>query len=187
MRYIKILVLTFLLIVTLAFSAQAEMFRAGFNVDYYSVKDSLFQDIYGSGNLMFGASLSFNLVWKIELRAEANYLQSTGHMTASQEELKFTLMPFVIGARVKVLEKKLSPYVGFGVNICSYKEDYPERFEGVSESVTGFHFEIGSYFNLPRNFYADINIRYIKLDAEPYDEVIELGGLRAGFGIGYRF
>jgi hypothetical protein len=187
LRNTKLTILVLLFIFSLSLPASAQIFKAGCNVNYYSIKDSIFQEAYGTGNLMYGASLSLNLVWKIEVRAEANYFQDKGDMTATQEDITFTLIPLVIGARIRIFEKKFSPYLGFGMDICSYKEDYPERFEDVDEKATGFHVEIGTYFYLPRKFYADINVRYTKLDVSPFGEIIELGGLQAGVGIGYRF
>jgi opacity protein-like surface antigen len=73
------------------------------------------------------------------------------------------------------------------MDFCSYKENVPERLGDVSESTTGFHAEVGSYLDVMRGFFLDLNIRYLKATVEPFDEKINLGGLRVGLGFGYRF
>jgi hypothetical protein len=186
----KIMAITFSLFLMMSLSSPAlgQMFKIGSHVNYYSPKDSIYKEVYGKGGPMFGVSLSRNIFWKIEIRAEVNYFQDKGGMTLTEEEVKFTLMPIVVGTRVRVIEtNRLSAYIGAGFDFCLYKEDLPDRFDDVSESATGYHFEVGTYVYLFRGFYGDIQIRYLKLDAEPFEERIKLGGLRAGVGIGYRF
>lgn len=186
----KVIAITFtlFLIASLSSPALAQNFKIGSHVNYYSPQDSIYKEVYGKGGPMFGTSLSRNVFWKIEIRAEVNYFQDKGGMTITEEEVKFTLMPIVLGARVRAIEtNRLSAYLGAGLDFCPYKEDLPDRFEDVSESATGYHIELGAYVYLFRGFYGDINIRYLKLDVEPFEEKIKLGGLRAGVGIGYRF
>jgi opacity protein-like surface antigen len=169
--------------------ALAEGFKVGLSFNHYSPQDSIYKDIYGKGNLMLGGSLSYEIktIIKLELRAEANYFQDKGEMTATKEEISFTLVPIAVGLRFRVIDKKVSPYLGAGVDFCSYKEKLPERFEQVSELKVGFHVETGSYLNLTKRFHIDLNVRYVKVDANPFDETIKLGGLRAGIGIGFSF
>lgn len=181
-----ILVLFF--IVILSNYGLAEDFKAGGSLNYYSVTDSIYKDTYGKGNLMFGCSLSYEVIRKLELRAEANYFRDKGGMTKTKEEITFTIIPIVLGVRYKVLElNRLSPYLGAGVDFYFYKEDVPPRFEDVLDSTTGFHIEVGSYVNVIHGFYLDLNVRYIRANAKSDDETIKLGGFRAGIGMGYCF
>jgi opacity protein-like surface antigen len=168
-------------------NALAKGFQAGFSLNYYSPNDSFYKDTYGKGNFMFGGSLSYKTKIRLEFRAEVNYFRDKGEMTVTKEEIKFTIVPIVLGLRFKIIDKNLSPYLGAGIDFYSYKEKYPERFEDVSESTTGFHAEIGSYMNITPRIHLDLNVRYIKADAESFDEKIKLGGLKAGIGIGYSF
>jgi opacity protein-like surface antigen len=88
--------------------------------------------------------------------------------------------------RVKLIEiKKLSPYLGAGVDFYFFKER--ARMGDTSDSTTGFHIEGGSYIALGQRFHIDLYLRYIKADAKPFDETIQLGGLRAGVGVSYSF
>lgn len=162
--------------------------KVGLYINYYAISDSIYRDLYGSGNLMFGGSISLEMIRKLEIRAEGNYFRDKGKMSVTEEELTFTINQIIVGIRFRVFEsKKFSPYLGAGVDFFSYKENYPDRFEDVSDSTTGFHIEVGNYYNLAPRFHLDFNIRYIKADAKPFKEGIGLGGLKAGVGIEYRF
>jgi len=188
MKRIMRIVLILGLLILLSQSTLAGDFKIGVSLNYYSVSDSIYKDTYGSGNLMFGAYLNYELFRFLEIMAEANYYQDKGEMTLTKEEMKFTLTPLVLAIRGKLPNMKTStPYLGVGLEYYLYKEDLPDRFEDVSESTVGFHAEAGVYVNVLKSLFLDLNFRYIKADAKPFDETIKLGGLRAGLGIGFRF
>ena len=161
-------------------------FKACLHTNYYSLTDPIFKDIYGSGGMMFGGSLSYVLK-KFELRAEYNYFHKTGKMTLTQEDVTLTLTPIILGMRFRILGQKVSPYIGAGVGTLPYKEKLPERLEHVSERATSLHFEGGGYVNLKHKLFMDLNIRYAWAPTQPFSEKIQLGGVRAGIGIGYSF
>lgn len=177
-------ILAYLLIFTLYSSAGA--LRVGGSIGYYSVADSIYRDTYGSGNLIYDVSLSYDLWRNFEIRGEVSYFKDRGEMTLTQEEIKFSMIPVVIGLRVKLVQiKKLSPYLGTGIDFYSFKER--ARLGDTSDSTVGFHIEGGTYIALGQKFRLDFNLRYVKADAQPFDETIKLGGWRAGVGVGYSF
>ena len=158
----------------------------GGSIGYYSVADSIYKDTYGSGNLIYDGSLSYDLLRHFEIRGEVGYFKDKGQLTLTREEIKFSMIPVVLGMRAKLVKiKELSPYLGAGVDFYSFKER--ARLGDTSGSTTGFHIEAGSYIALGRRFYMDLNLRYVKADAKPFDETIRLGGWRAGVGVGYSF
>jgi len=165
----------------------AESIRVEGCLNYYSVSDSIYKDIYGSGNIMFGGSIGYEVINKLELRGEFNYYQDKGEMTLTKEEITFTIIPLVFGLRYQLVKNKVNPYLGAGLSYYTYKEKLPSRFGNVSDSTLGYHFEGGAYFNLTKNIFIDLNFRYTIANAESEDETIKLGGFRAGFGIGYSF
>lgn len=186
----KIIHLSFtLLFFIISTQAFAQGFKAGVSLAYYSVDDSAFKDAYGTGNMMFGASLSADIYKKLELRAEINYFSAKGEMTLSKEEITYTLMPIVAGLRFRVIEtKRISPYLGAGLDFCSYKEKVPERFGGdITGSKTGIHGEVGMYVHISQKLQIDINFRYTSAKIEVLEKDREIGGLRAGVGVEYRF
>ena len=166
--------------------ASAEGFRVGGSVGYYSVSDSIYRDTYGSGNLMYGVSLSRDFARILELRGELGYFKDKGVMTLTKEEIRFSLIPVVIGIRTKLIQiENLNPYLGAGIDISFFKER--ARIGNTSDSTTGYYVEGGCYVALGQRFHIDLNLRYVKADAEPYDEKLKLGGLKIGIGGGYSF
>jgi len=184
MKKIEFMFTVLILFVGLSHYSFAENFKLGGSFNYYSVTDSIFNEVYEDGGLMFGGSLSYEPIKRLEIRGEANYYHAKGGMTFTQEEVTFTIIPIVVGLRIWIVEiKNFMPYLGTGINFYSYKEELPDRFEDISDSTIGFHFEGGTYLNLVKMFYLDFNFRYIFATAED----IKLGGPRAGIGIGIQF
>lgn len=135
---------------------------------------------------MYGGFISYEPVTIFELRGEIGYFRDTGKMTLTKEKIEFSIIPLVVGARVKLIKiKNLNPYIGAGIDFYSYKEK--ARMGDTSDSTTGFHIEAGGYIALWWRLHFDVNLRYVRADAKPYDEKIKLGGLRAGIGLGFSF
>jgi len=181
---------TFLLLIVVSHPLMegAIQVKVGGSVHYYVFKDSLFKDIYGTGGIMLGAFLALEPIKRLELRGEYNYIRTTGKMTISKEKLNLTLAPILLGVRFKVMDTKmLSPYLGIGAGTYSLREDYPERIKDVSESTGGYHAEIGAYFKLMTKVQVDLNLRYVKASKKSFDQKVQLGGFRAGIGVGYTF
>lgn len=136
---------------------------------------------------MPAVSLAYGLK-RFELRAEAGFFAAKGAMTESGEELRFRMIPLLVGARYEILKKGLRPYLGVGLGSLKYDEDYPERFEDVSGSSSVTYAEAGLYYNLLKGFHLDVNARWIGAKATSVGwETINLGGLKFGIGAGYAF
>lgn len=166
-----------------------DLFKAYFGAGmyYYGVSDPLFQEVYKTGNIMLNGGFSVEMK-KFEIRAEVNYFSKKGHSTLKSEPTTLTLLPIVAGLRYKILDLgSVTPYIGAGADYFLYKESVPESFgESVSGNTIGFHGEAGLYILLKRDFdrlIFDINFRYTKADAQPFEETVGLGG----FGIGASF
>ncbi|NIM89952.1 MAG: outer membrane beta-barrel protein [Candidatus Aminicenantes bacterium] len=188
MKTIKIFTIVLMALASLSIYSFGLGFRIGGSVNYYSVEDPIFKDTYGEGNLMYGISFSFEAIKKFELRAEANYFREQGKMTLTEEEITFTLRPVILGLRIKLVDVKMvSVYLGGGAGYYSYIENLPDRFEDIEESTIGYHAEAGVYVNVVPKFFLDFSVRYTIANAEPFDETIKLGGIRAGIGFGLSF
>jgi hypothetical protein len=162
-------------------------FKIGASAGFYSFSDTLIKDFYGSGAPIFAGSLTLELIKNLEFRGGYNSLQKKGAMSVSEEELKFTFKDIVLEARFKFFSKKrLSPYICGGVDFISFKEDYPERFNDFEDKTNGYRFGGGAYFKLGNKFNLDFNVGYVKAEVKPFDEVVQLGGIRASLGIELR-
>lgn len=183
MKKIVVILSTLLLF---SLSASAEKYRFGGSLGYYAVSDSTYKNTYGSGNFMYGGFISYDLLKILELRGEIGYFKDSGKMTLTKEKIEFSIIPLVLGTRVKLAEiKNLKPYAGAGIDFYSFKEK--ARLGDTSDSTFGFHVEAGAYIGLLWRLYFDLNLRYVKADAKPYDEEIRLGGLKTGIGVGLSF
>ena len=186
----KIVVIALALFVYLALPNPATCdVRIGFGAHYYHIPDSHYKEVYREGNNMFAAAICAKVIKKFEGRVEVNYFQKKGRTTFKQESVTLILTPVLAGMRFRITDtRQVSPYLGAGIAYFVYKEKVPESFgDDVSDSTIGFHGEIGVYFHMGKKFLLDINFRYIKANAKPFEEKIGLGGLRAGFELEYRF
>jgi opacity protein-like surface antigen len=162
--------------------------RLGLMAGYYMPADSAYKDLYGQGNIMFGASFGFELSRKLEIRLEGGYFQDSGKMNLTEEDLKLSFFAGSLGARFRFVDgKALQPYVGAGVAMYSYKEDLPARLEDVSKTAFGFQGEAGIYYALSAKILLDLNFRYVLMNTKPLNESVKLGGLRAGLGVAFQF
>jgi opacity protein-like surface antigen len=178
--------LALFLVSSSSYQCWAGSFKVGASVNYYAISDSIFKELYKSGGMMFSGFLSYSYKM-FELRTEFNTFQLNGNMSLTKEEITFSMTPIVVGLRAVLFNRTVSPYLGGGFNYCLYKEELPARFEPVSESVIGFHFEAGSYFYMTKGLHLDFNVRYTNLNAESFEGDVKIGGIRAGLGVGYRF
>jgi len=186
MKEAILFLLALCLVSSSSYQCWAGTFKVGASVNYYDISDSIFKELYTGGGIMLSGFLSYSYKM-FELRTEFNTFQLNGNMSLTKEEIKFSMNPIVIGFRIVLLNRTISPYLGSGFDYCPYKEDLPARFDQVSESVIGFHFEAGSYFYLAKGLHLDFNVRYTNLNAESFEGDVKIGGIRAGLGVGYRF
>jgi opacity protein-like surface antigen len=162
--------------------------RVGLMAGYYMPADSAYKDLYGRGNLIFGGSLGFELIRKLEFRLEGGYFQDSGKMNLTEEDIKLSFIAASLGARFRFVESKaFQPYVGVGVAMYAYKEDLPARLDDVSKKAVGFQGEAGFYYALTRKILLDLNFRYVLMNTKPLNESVKLGGLRAGLGVVFQF
>lgn len=177
----------------------AKGIRAGASVGYFMMQDARYKDVYSSGGLTYGVNLSYQVFDWMEIRGEFNLFQQNGELTLTQEQTKFSMTPIVVGVRVLLMKRKITPYIGLGANIISYKESLPVRMGDESGSAVGFHGEGGVYYNITKGFYVDLSLRYIlgaKADITDAGaanalgggtEKAKLDGIRAAIGFGINF
>jgi hypothetical protein len=157
-------------------------------VHYYAVQDSVYREVYGRGDLMYGLTLAVQPFSLLEIAVDGGLLQDKGRMTYTDEEVQFLLRILALSLRLHLVRVKFfSVYLGGGGDYCLYKEKAPPRFGDVSGSTTGYHAEAGVCLNLPWKFYLDFNARYVVAKAKPLGETLKIGGLRAGLGAGLKF
>lgn len=157
----------------------------------YSVSDEIFKEIYGGSAMILGADLNQVIIasenHNFALSISLKKFSKTGTLTEIQEETKFSLMPISLGLRYLYNLKQAAPFIGGGVDFCSYKEE--NIIEDVSGSTTGFHIIGGLYFKIPSLDFLNIMAyaKYTSATATENEFEVSLGGFEFGGGIALGF
>jgi len=170
----------------------------GFGGGAHSPEDIHYSPSYGKRAYNVFAVLGVNLFragpLSFKVTGEASFLWDKGETTFTQRELRLTLSQFGGGVRVLLIIKPkwFIPYGEAGIIRGFLKEKYPPGFGGdVSCSDNGSYY--GGGIRIPLTFCGfpkwslDINIRKTKLDVEPFEETVELGGTSLRIGLQYQF
>ena len=112
-----VFLLALFLVSSFSYLSWAGTFKVGASVNYYAISDPIFKELYTSGGMMFGGFLSYSYKM-FELRTEFNTFQLNGNLSLTEEEIKFSMTPIVVGLRVVLINRTVSPYLGGGFNYC---------------------------------------------------------------------
>lgn len=151
---------------------------------YFQPSEGAFKDIYGGG-IMYGGEVSIGVWQNLEVWFGGSYFSKTGELTFTKEETKLEIFPLGAGLKYRLSEGVLSFYVGAGVNYYQYKESNP--LGDISEGGLGYMGKIGSYVKVTGGFLIDLFVNYTYCKIKPADFEINIGGIEAGFGLGYKF
>jgi len=167
----------------------AGMARAGITFEVkranFSPTEQAFKDIYGGGATT-GGEISIGILGGIHLWVGGSFFTQTGELTFTGEETTVKIMP--IGGGVKYfysLFKFVSLYAGAGVNYYSYKEENP--IGTATKGGIGFLGTAGIMLKVFKGLFIDAFGTYSSCKMQPADYEINIGGIEAGVGLGYRF
>ena len=163
--------------------------NVGFQGGLKFANDTLYKTLYGSSNPTFGVCGGITLFWRFQLVGEYNFFSDKGNMSVSGEQLTFKNQSWSVGLRVWVATiLKNNPYIGGGITWFSFKEDLPDRFKDYRGKKTSFYVELGDYYPLIGNrIYLDLNVKYMNVNVQPFDDEISLGGLKTTLGVRFYF
>ncbi|MCG2816543.1 MAG: hypothetical protein L6425_11490, partial [Candidatus Aminicenantes bacterium] len=137
--------------------------------------------------LDYGISLNIGIFKGLDIKIDNMFYFDKGKTTLSLEETSFFMVTTSLGLQVSLkIAKLFNPYFGGGGCFTYYHEnDFIYKTYG---TAFGYQIEFGDYIYLSKNVWIDLNFRYIDIKARPYDETINLGGLRSniGFCLGLR-
>lgn len=153
--------------------------------------DSDFTDIYGHVSPCYQIEISTDLCGSLGLWANVDYMYSKGHLSycgsSTIDIANLSLGPkyrWCIGSCIQL-------YAGIGAVVswthlknksCSDESGYCEK---INKSNIGFIAKSGVVFDLSNCFFADIFCDYSYQPAFHYR--VNIGGIRTGAGIGYKF
>jgi len=171
-------------VILLSGLANAADFIVELRANYLHPSEEAFRDIYGGG-MMYGGEVSIG-VWRgLEIWLGGSYFSKKGELTFTKEETKLEIYPLGGGVKYRFSTGIFDLYVGAGLNYYQYKESNP--IGDVSKRGSGYVGKIGSCVNVTGGFLIDLYINYSYCELKLADFEINIGGIEAGIGIGYRF
>ena len=158
---------------------------------YFFPSDTYFKSIYGSAPT-FGAKVAYDLAIGLGLWADVEFYSKTGttdvtgDTSMAGETTKLRLVPVTAGVRYVFLPGGfVSPYLGAGIGLFQYKET--NSIGTVSKSDIGFTAQAGVLVRLGRTVFVDLQGSYSSCKVNPAGVEAELGGIKAGLGLGVAF
>lgn len=151
---------------------------------YFQPSDKAFKNIYGSG-ISYGGEISIT-IWKwISILAGGNYYYKKGKTSFAKEETEIQIIPLYGGIKLQLPNSNISPYAGFGIGYFTYKET--SLIGKVEEGNIGYIGQLGCLIKIAGGLFLDIKGSYSYCKVKPVDIEADLGGLKAGIGLGFEF
>jgi hypothetical protein len=179
-----------LLFIILSFSIMGlagERFSVSVQGNAYIPKDSDFKDFYGSGHFFPEVKLGITVFKGFYLWGGYGFYKATGK-TASQfqEEAKWTQSYLFYGGGYNAgITSSLSANVRLGGVTTTYKEQALDT--EIKKTTTGFYAGGSLVFSFVRYVFAELEVGYISVLDDVGDQSLNLGGIKAGIGVGIRF
>jgi len=152
--------------------------------NYFSPSEKAFQDIYGGG-MRYAGELTFGIWKNLQLWIEGNYFSKDGELTFTKEETSLQIIPIGSGIKYTFPAGIFSIYAGAGINYYLYKES--NILGEVSKGGLGFVGKIGVMVTVIKGLFFDLYGEYSHCKITPDDFTINIGGMAAGIGLGYKF
>jgi opacity protein-like surface antigen len=173
------------LLVAAGFSP-AQTWEVGITGGYRTIKDQALRTIYGNG-FVYTPYLSLEVAKALRVGAEYEfgYVKDAaiglfqdpstldvkgGHVFLQYGERKGRVLPFL--------------KVGVGIFFYKFDVDIP-ALPGlkVTNNDVSFYFGAGLRYALAKRVFATAELKYAALWVDPYDDLVDLGGIRALIGI----
>ncbi len=179
------------MIIVLPAFAQAITISGGLQFGLRTVNDSEIKDVYGQGTCLF-PYLAVN-PWKgviVGAGYEFGYSKS-GHIGIYDEATTLKVSGLEVFAGYQYPVGFMTPYALLGLGSFSYKQTVASQAaQKVDTSKMTFFFAVGAKASplkaLPGLFF-NLEVKYVPLSVKPYDESVDLGGIRLTLGAGYSF
>jgi opacity protein-like surface antigen len=152
-------------------------------VGYFNPTESAFRDIYGAG-LIFGGELRLSSK-SLGFWLEGSHLGRTGELSYTGEATEVKITAVEGGVLYTIKPGKVAPYAGAGIGYYQYKES---NVIGESkQNKAGFCAVAGVSLDFTSRLFGDFRLKYSSCSIKPADFKVNIGGLTAGIGLGFRF
>jgi len=151
---------------------------------YFHPSDTAFKDIYGGG-VMYGVEAGAEIWKNLEIWVGGRYFSKKGELSLTREETKLKIIPIEGGLRYTLSLRSVNLYSGIGISYYLYKETNP--IGNVDWGELGAVARVGSFVEMNQRWTIDFYVSYSYCKMRPADFKINIGGIEAGIGIGYRY
>jgi PKD repeat protein/opacity protein-like surface antigen len=157
------------------------LFKVGPYAGYFLPQDALVKEIYGNGEVLYGARLGIHVWQGFYFWLSAAQFKVISKTTFTGEKTTLTLMPISAFVRYNVGLGFFNPYAGVGFTYQNFKEE-AEIIPTTKGSGSSVAVEAGFELKMNRHFALDFGVRFSKLKSKPDngDLEIDLGGMQAG-------
>lgn len=180
----------FFFVVIIFFSAtllQAESgdtFRISAMAHYFQPSDDYFKNIYGS-KLIFGGEIGIKIWNWVSLWSAADFYTNKGKTTFSEEETEIQITTVFGGLMFQFTNSTFRPYTALGIGYFQYRETNP--IGKVEDGDLGYIIQAGVRIKPIELLFLDLKTSYSFCQVKPADIKADLGGFRAGIGLGLEF
>jgi opacity protein-like surface antigen len=179
--------LTLGFLLALAGVASAQKWEAGISGGYRTIKDPVLRATYGNG-IVYTPFLSLALSKSLRIGAEYEfgYVKDAAiglFQDPSSLDVQGGHLFLQYGDRIG----RVQPFLKVGVGLYSYKFDVDmPALPGlkIENSDVSFYFGAGLRLIVSKRFFATTEFKYAALWVDPFNDQIDLGGIRALLGIG---
>jgi hypothetical protein len=151
---------------------------------YFQPTEQAFKDIYGSG-MSFGGEVNIPVFKGFHIWIGAEYFTKKGELTFTKETTEIQITPIYGGLKYIFPGRKIMPYLGVGVGYFQYKESNP--IGTVKEGKIGYVAQAGLLLCLFGSVLVDFQAGYNVCKIKPQEIEADIGGLKAGIGLGISF
>ncbi len=173
----------------LAVSAQAMDLRLDGSLSWRRLNDAKIRNTYGEGvAFTSGFELTTRAGWALGLRFESAASRK-GMLGLSASEARFRLMGLEATAGRELRLGAFGLYARAGLAVSHYKQTvdyiYVQDYK-VNRLALGGVIAVGVRAYLFRFLYFTADAKYVVLPVKPYDQSVDLSGIRLGGGLGLR-
>lgn len=179
-----------IIVLTVFLSGLASAFDIGakLKLSYFRPFNEYFHEIYVHG-IMFGGELNIGIFGPLEAWLGASYFSKEGELTVTGEKTKLQIIPIGGGIKYNFSIEDWIIYVGVGLNNYHYKEE-SETFGKTEKNGLGFLGMIEAAKKITGGLFLSLHVEYSYCKMQPDDPVLEafnIGGIKTGIGLGYKF
>ncbi|MBN1940214.1 MAG: outer membrane beta-barrel protein [Candidatus Aminicenantes bacterium] len=166
----------------------AQTWEVGISGGYRTIKDEALRTAYGNG-LVFTPYLSLEISKALRVGAEYEFgYVKDAAIGIFQDRSTLDVAGGHVFLQYGERKGRLLPFLKVGVGLFFYRFDVAiPGLSGlnISDNDISFYFGAGLRYSLAKRIFATAELKYAALWVDPFDDLVDLGGIRALLGIAF--